>query len=66
MSTSSNPLAGRRFVDEDGNPVVPGEELGAGGGGAVYDVKGQPDDVVKIWHEENNTGGRRRQNPAHG
>ena len=51
MTTSSNPLAGRRFVDENGNPVVPGPELGVGGGGTVYEVDGQPDAALKIWHD---------------
>ncbi|MYC32797.1 MAG: hypothetical protein F4X64_06435 [Chloroflexi bacterium] len=50
MTTSSNPLAGRRFVDESGNPVVPGGKLGEGGEGVVHAVYGAPGSAVKIWH----------------
>lgn len=50
MTTSSNPLAGRRFVDEAGNPVVPGRKLGEGGEGVVHLVDDDPGAVVKIWH----------------
>ena len=50
MTTSSNPLAGRRFVDEAGNPIVPGAKLGEGGEGVVHEVDGDPGSVVKIWH----------------
>ncbi len=50
MTTSSNPLAGRRFEDESGNPVVPGQKLGEGGEGVVHLVDGDPGSVVKIWH----------------
>ena len=50
MTTPTNPLAGRRFVDEHGNPVVPGEKLGEGGEGVVHLVNGDPGSVVKIWH----------------
>ena len=52
MTTGTNPLAGRNFQDESGNPVVPGQQLGVGGGGTVYEVDGQPDAVVKIWHDD--------------
>ena len=52
MTTGTDPLAGRNFQDENGNPIVPGEQLGAGGGGTVCDVDGQPDAVVKIWHDD--------------
>ena len=50
MTTPANPLAGRRFVDEAGNPVVPGRKLGEGGEGTVCEVDGDPGSVVKIWH----------------
>ncbi len=50
MTTSSNPLSGRRFVDESGNPVVPGQKLGEGGEGVVHLVDDDPGSVVKIWH----------------
>lgn len=50
MATPVNPLAGRRFVDEAGNPVVPGRKLGEGGEGIVCEVDGDPGSVVKIWH----------------
>ena len=50
MTTSSNPLAGRRFEDENGNPIVPGQKLGEGGEGVVHLVDGDPGSVVKIWH----------------
>ncbi len=50
MTTSSNPLAGRRFEDESGSPIVPGRKLGEGGEGAVHLVDGDPGSVVKIWH----------------
>ena len=50
MATPANPLAGRRFVDEAGNPVVPGRKLGEGGEGVVHQVEGDPGSVVKIWH----------------
>ena len=52
MATGSNPFAGRNFVDENGNPVVPGPQLGVGGGGTVCEVVGQSDTVVKIWHSD--------------
>ena len=51
MTTSTNPLAGRRFVDEAGNPVVPGQKLGEGGEGVVHLVDGDPGSVLKIWHQ---------------
>ena len=50
MTSSGNPLAGRRFVDEAGNPVVPGRKLGEGGEGAVFLVEGDDGSVMKIWH----------------
>ena len=50
MATPANPLAGRRFEDEAGNPVVPGGKLGEGGEGVVHLVDGDPGSVVKIWH----------------
>ena len=50
MQTSANPLAGRRFVDEAGNPIVPGRKLGEGGEGVVHLVDDDPGSVVKIWH----------------
>ncbi len=50
MTTPTNPLAYRRFVDEAGNPVVPGRKLGEGGEGIVCEVEGDPGSVVKIWH----------------
>ena len=49
MTTSTNPLAGRRFVDEGGSPVVPGEYINEGGEGWIYTVDGDPDAVVKVW-----------------
>ena len=52
MTTGTNPLAGRRFADEAGNPIVPGQQLGAGGEGTVYEIDGQPGTVVKIWHSD--------------
>ena len=52
MTTGSNPFAGRRFQDENGNPIVPGKQIGVGGGGTVCDVDGQPNSVVKIWHSD--------------
>ena len=36
------PVNNRRFVDEAGNPIVPGNQLGEGGEGWVYRVDGQP------------------------
>ena len=50
MTTPANPLANRRFVDEAGNPVVPGRKLGEGGEGIVCEVEDDPGSVVKIWH----------------
>ncbi len=50
MTTPANPLAGRRFFDEAGNPVVPGQKLGEGGEGIVCEVEDDPRSVVKIWH----------------
>ena len=50
MTSSGNPLAGRRFVDEAGSPIVPGQKLGEGGEGAVYLVAGDSGSVMKIWH----------------
>lgn len=44
------PPSNRRFQDEAGNRIVPGEKLGEGGEGAVYLVEGDPGSVVKIWH----------------
>ena len=49
MTTPTNPLAGRRFVDESGNPVVLGSYINEGGEGWVYAVDRQPESVVKIW-----------------
>ena len=50
MSTSTPPPVNRRrFVDEAGNPIVPGNQLGEGGEGWVYLVDGQPGSVMKIW-----------------
>ena len=49
MTTGTNPLAGRSFVDEAGNPVVPDEYINEGGEGWVYMVDGDPDSVVKVW-----------------
>ena len=43
------PVNNRRFVDEAGNPIVPGNQLGEGGEGWVYRVDGQPGSVMKIW-----------------
>ena len=51
MTTGSTSLAGRRFVDESGNPVVPGRKLGEGGEGVVHLVDGDPGLVLKIWHQ---------------
>ena len=50
MTSPTNPLAGRRFEDESGNPIVPGQKLGEGGEGVVHLVDGDPGSVVKIWH----------------
>ena len=52
MTTPANPLAGRNFQDETGAPVVPGNRLGGGGEGVVYEVAGDPGSVVKIWRSE--------------
>ena len=50
MTTGANPLNVRRFVDEAGNPIVPGQKLGEGGEGVVHLVDGDPVSVLKIWH----------------
>ena len=50
MTTGFNPLAGRRFQDETGNPIVPGLQLGEGGEAVVHLVNGQPGLVLKMWH----------------
>ena len=50
MASSTDPLAGRNFQDENGSPIVPGEKLGEGGEGVVHLVDGEPGSVVKIWH----------------
>ena len=50
MTSPANPLAGRRFQDENGAPVVPGPKLGEGGEGVVHLVDGHPGSVMKIWH----------------
>lgn len=50
MASSTDPLAGRNFQDENGTPIVPGEKLGEGGEGVVHLVDGQPGSVMKIWH----------------
>ena len=39
-------------MDEDGNPVVPGRQLGAGGEGTVCEVDGETGSAVKIWHKD--------------
>ena len=52
MTTGTNPLAGRSFQDDNGNPVVPGRRLAEGGEGTVYLVDGQPGSVLKIWHDD--------------
>ena len=49
MTSQANPLAGRRFVDEAGNPVVPGDYINEGGEGWIYVVDGDPASVLKIW-----------------
>ena len=49
MTTGTNPLAGRSFVDEGGSPVVPGGYINEGGEGWIYTVDGDPDAVVKVW-----------------
>ena len=49
MTSPANPLAGRRFQDENGAPVVPGPKLGEGGEGVVHLVDGQSGSVMKIW-----------------
>ena len=36
-------------------PITLGRELGAGGEGAVFDIRDQPDVVVKIYHPERRT-----------
>lgn len=41
-----------RYQDESGNLIVPGQQLGVGGEGAVYLVDGEPGSVVKIWHPD--------------
>lgn len=42
----------RRFHDESGNRVAPGQKLGEGGEGAVYLVEGDSGSVMKIWHPD--------------
>lgn len=37
------------LVDDRGNPVALGRELGRGGEGAVFDIAGRPDAVAKIY-----------------
>ena len=46
---TSPPINNRRFVDEAGNPIVPGQMLGEGGEGWVYRVDGLPNSVMKVW-----------------
>ena len=50
MTSSTNPLAGRDFRNENGAPITPGRKLGEGGEGAVHLVAGDPGSVMKIWH----------------
>lgn len=49
MTSGQNPLAGRRFTDENGRPVTQDAYIGEGGEGWIYGVKGSPDSVMKIW-----------------
>ena len=51
MATAPHPLAGRSFQDESGAPIVPGRRLGEGGEGVVCLVDGDPNSVMKIWHD---------------
>lgn len=50
MTSPTNPLASRRFQDESGDPIIPGEKLGEGGEGVVRLVDGDPGSVMKIRH----------------
>ena len=50
MASATTPPYNRRFHDEAGNRIVPGQKLGEGGEGAVYLVEGDPGSVMKIWH----------------
>ena len=39
-----------RFVDQNGQPIALGRELGRGGEATVYEVAGRSDLVAKIYH----------------
>lgn len=42
----------RQFFDHEGTSVQPGNRIGVGGEGAVFDIVGYPDWVVKIYHRQ--------------
>ncbi len=50
MASATSSLGNRRFHDETGNRITPGNKIGEGGEGAVFLVNGQPGSVMKIWH----------------
>ena len=50
MASSMTEPTNRRFQDEAGNRITPGNKLGEGGEGSVFLVNGQPGSVMKIWH----------------
>jgi len=45
------PVEQEQLVDDKERTLVLGKKLGAGGEGAVYDVEGYPDRVVKVYHK---------------
>ena len=50
MATAIPTLSNRRFHDQTGNRITPGNKLGEGGEGAVFLVDDRPGSVMKIWH----------------
>ncbi len=42
-------MAAGKLVDAQGNPVELGAEIGKGGEGAVYDIRGRADNVAKLY-----------------
>ena len=41
----------RQFYDINSRPVILEEQIGSGGEGAVYSIKGEPNSVAKIYHQ---------------